>query len=57
LWNKEPENKDGFLYCPDGTKRIADATLVALTLMLAVSHPDEMSTMVNLVEGVNYFLI
>lgn len=33
----------------DGNKRIADATLVALDLMLAVSPPDEMSTMVKVV--------
>ena len=33
----------------DGNKRIADATLVALALMLAVSPPDEMSTMVKVV--------
>lgn len=37
------------LYRPDGTKRIADATLVALTLMLAVSPSDEISTMVKVV--------
>ena len=42
-------HNNGLLYCPDGTKRIADATLVALTLMLAVSPPDEMSTMVKVV--------
>ena len=42
-------HNNGLLYCPDGTKRLADATLVALTLMLAVSPQDEMSLMVKVV--------
>lgn len=40
---------NGILYRPDGTKRIADASLVALTLMIAESHTDEMETMVKVV--------
>ena len=40
---------NGILYRPDGSKRIADASLVALTLMIAESHTDEMSTMVKVV--------
>ena len=33
----------------DGTKRISDASLVALTLMIAESHTDEMDTMIKVV--------
>lgn len=40
---------NGILYRPDGTKRIADGTLVALTLMIAESHTDEMDIMVKIV--------
>ena len=40
---------NGILYRPDGSKRIADASLVALTLMIAESHTDEMNTMVKVV--------
>ena len=40
---------NGILYRLDGTKRISDASLVALTLMIAESHTDEMSTMVKVV--------
>lgn len=40
---------NGILYYKDGRKRIADATLVALTLMIAESHTEEMSTMVKVV--------
>ena len=40
---------NGILYRPDGTKRVADAALVALTLMIAESHTDEMETMVKVV--------
>ena len=40
---------NGILYRPDGSKRIADAALVALTLMIAESHTEEMSTMVKVV--------
>ena len=41
--------KNGMLYRPDGSKRIADASLVALTLMIAESRTDEMDTMVKVV--------
>lgn len=37
------------LYRPDGTKRIADATLVALTLMIAESRTEEKDMMVRVV--------
>lgn len=40
---------NGILYRADGSKRIADASLVALTLMIAESHTDEMDTMVKVV--------
>ena len=40
---------NGILYRQDGTKRISDASLVALTLMIAESHTDEMDTMVKVV--------
>ena len=40
---------NGILYCPDGSKRIADASLVALTLMIAESHTEEMETMIKVV--------
>ena len=40
---------NGILYRPDGSKRISDASLVALTLMIAESHTDEMDTMVKVV--------
>ena len=35
------------LFDSDGNKRIADNTLVALTLMIAVSNPDEKDTMIK----------
>ena len=41
--------RNGILYRPDGAKRIADGTLVALTLMIAESHTDEMDIMVKIV--------
>ncbi len=41
--------KNGILYRPDGTKRIADGTLVALTLMIAESRMDEMDILVKVV--------
>ena len=46
LWFME---NNGILYRPDGTKRIADASLVALTLMIAESRTEEMDTMVKVV--------
>jgi len=39
----------GILYNADGTKRIADNTLVALTLMIAESRTEEMDTMIKVV--------
>ena len=42
-------NKNGILYRPDGTKRIADNTLVALTLMIAESRTEEKDVMVKVV--------
>ena len=46
LWFLE---KNGILYGPDKEKRIADNTLVALTLMIAESRTEEMSIMVKVV--------
>ena len=50
--------ENGILYNPDGTKRIADNTLVALTLMIAESRAEEKDTMVkvlvNLINRNNY---
>ncbi len=40
---------NGILYNPDGTKRIADNTLVALTLMIAESRTEEKDVMVKVV--------
>ena len=42
-------NNNGILYAPDGRKRIADNTLVALTLMIAESKPEEKDVMVKVV--------
>jgi prophage maintenance system killer protein len=42
-------DKNRMLFTASGTKRIADHTLVALTLMIAESKPDERELMVNLV--------
>ncbi len=41
-------NKNNFLY-KDGTKRISDGAMVAITLMIAESNPLEKDIMVNLV--------
>mgnify|MGYP001777480097 FL=1 len=40
---------NGILYNLDGTKRIADNTLVALTLMIAESRTEEKDVMVKVV--------
>ena len=40
-------NNNGILYRSGGTKRIADNTLVALTLMIAESRTDEKDVMVK----------
>ena len=49
---------NGMLYNPDGSKRIADNTLVALTLMIAESRTEEKDIMVkvvvNLINKNNY---
>ena len=49
---------NGILYNPDGSKRIADNTLVALTLMIAESRTEEKDLMVkvvvNLINKNNY---
>ncbi len=39
---------NGILYKADGSKRIADATLVAMTLMIAESRPEDMERMVKI---------
>ncbi|OMP75822.1 hypothetical protein BW716_28335 [[Flexibacter] sp. ATCC 35208] len=41
--------KNGILYRTDGSKRIADNALVALTLMIAESKPDEKDIMAQVV--------
>ena len=41
--------RNGILFDKNGNKRIADNTLVALTLMIAVSKPDEKDTMTKVV--------
>jgi prophage maintenance system killer protein len=40
--------KNGLLYRPDGSKRLADNALVALTIMIAASDPAEKDITVNL---------
>lgn len=42
-------DNNGILFNPDGSKRIADNTLVALTLMIAESRTEEKDTMVKVV--------
>ncbi|NML41571.1 virulence protein RhuM/Fic/DOC family protein [Chitinophaga sp. G-6-1-13] len=46
IWFME---KNNLLYKPDGSKRIADNALVALTLMIAESKTDEMEMMIKVV--------
>jgi hypothetical protein len=41
--------RNGKLFDKNGNKRIADNTLVALTLMIAVSKPDEKDTMTKVI--------
>ena len=41
--------KNDFLFSENGKKRIADNALVALTLMIAVSKPEEKDTMIKVV--------
>jgi prophage maintenance system killer protein len=45
LWFLE---RNAFLYRPDGTKRIADNALVALTIMIAASDPAEKDDIVGM---------
>ncbi len=42
-------DRNGVLFDQEGKKRIADNTLVALTLMIAVSKPDEKETMTKVI--------
>ena len=42
-------DNNGFLYKPDGTKKIADNALVAITLMIAESKPEEKEMMINVI--------
>ena len=42
-------DKNGILYHEDGSKRIADHTLVALTIMIAESKPEEKEMMITVV--------
>ncbi len=46
VWFLERNN---YLYLPSGNKRIADSTLVALTLMIAQSHPNEKDMMIKVI--------
>jgi prophage maintenance system killer protein len=41
--------KNGLLYRPDGLRKLADNALVALTLMIAESKPDEKDMMTKVV--------
>ena len=50
LWFLE---KNGALYRPDGTKRIADNALVAMTLLIAESRPEEKDVLVRVVVNLN----
>ncbi|MFH1027351.1 MAG: virulence protein RhuM/Fic/DOC family protein, partial [Pseudomonadota bacterium] len=40
---------NGLLYRPDGSKRLADNALVALTLLIAESRPEEKETIVKVI--------
>ena len=46
LWFME---RNGILYNSDGSKRIGNNTLVALTLMIAESRTEEMDTMIKVI--------
>ena len=52
LWLME---KNGILYCADGSRHIADNALVAITLMIAESKPEKKDVLtkvvVNLITG------
>ena len=47
-------NNNGILYREDGSKRLADNTLVALTLMIAESRTEEKDVMVKVVVNLIY---
>ena len=40
---------NAILYRPDGSKRLADNALVALTLLIAESRPEEKETIVKVI--------
>ena len=42
-------DRNGCLYHPDGARRLADNALVALTLLIAESKPEDRDTLVTLV--------
>jgi prophage maintenance system killer protein len=42
-------DRNGCLYHPNGTRRLADNALVALTLLIAESKPEDKDTMATLV--------
>jgi len=42
-------DRNGLLFMPDGTSRISNDGLAALTLLIAVSKPIEKDTMVHMV--------
>lgn len=42
-------DRNGCLYQPDGSRRLADNALVALTLLIAESKPEDKNTLVTLV--------
>ncbi len=46
--------KNGLLYRPDGTRRIAEAALVGITLMIAESHPEQKELLTRLVVHLLY---
>jgi hypothetical protein len=48
LFGKEKDDKNGVLFL-DGKKLIDDHTLVALTIMIAESRPDEMEMMITVI--------
>ena len=49
VYDRSSVPANGSLYNPDGSKRIADNTLVALTLMIAESRTEEKDVMVKVV--------
>ena len=48
-------NNNRILYRPDGSKRIADNTLVALTLMVAESRTEEKDVTGQTLNNINMF--